>query len=547
MGRLDEAASGAATFPRLPRSVLAWTLALYVASVAACALTRDFGFYFDDKFYVESLRVTFDTGVLLPERYRYPSLGYFLSLLAALPSWAAAGFDREVLATQLAQAQAQGLIPAPRLALDARILFAAVSYLALFWVALLAWRVSLSKWGAIAAATALALSFEFHYHARQWAPDSPMAQFACLAVLLAHAYTHSGSKRMWIAAAIASGLAAGTKYPGALALAALGAAIAQVEFRKPIPRARAVLRAFSMGLGALAILVLVLLITTPGAIFDSDHLWKDIRIELRHYRGEGMAGPHRPFDVEAGGDHLGRILAYLAAQSLSYRALGAAVLFAVACVGAAWMLRARRAAAWIVLSLPIGYVAYFSSQKLMSVRNLEVLLPSLAVLFGLGVGALIDARRLRPAAWLLCALAAVASLDALRFLAKADATILGRRDFDSVAAMRDFVEGHDGALFLAPSARSALASDSARWIEQGRIVEDAAKAREALLTSEDFFALLARPDLSLDRVRANWPAIYRPLPQGPFEVNLSYYPTWAGDPRPMVVDAEYYRVLAGLP
>src|SRR5690242_11909971 len=87
----------------LPRRVLVFLVALYAACVIATALTRDFGFYFDDKLHVEPVRVTWASGVLLPRYYHYPSLGYLISMLASLPSLAAHGFDRQALAAELAE------------------------------------------------------------------------------------------------------------------------------------------------------------------------------------------------------------------------------------------------------------------------------------------------------------------------------------------------------------------------------------------------------------------------------------------------------------
>ncbi|HUR26856.1 MAG TPA: glycosyltransferase family 39 protein, partial [Planctomycetota bacterium] len=238
----------------LPRRVLVFLVVLYAVCVIACALTRDFGFYSDDKLHAETVRVTYESGVLLPRYYHYPSLGYVISLLASLPSFAAQGFDAQALAAELAEALRCGLLPPPRLVLDGRLAFAAVSDLALFWVALLAWRLSSSRLAACAAALVLASSFEFHYHARQWAPDAPMAQFACLSVMLAHQYATTRAKRHFFGAAVAAGLAAGTKFPGALALSALGVAILAVEVSGDGSRLAAFAR--SARAGFLALLVL---------------------------------------------------------------------------------------------------------------------------------------------------------------------------------------------------------------------------------------------------------------------------------------------------
>ena len=533
----------------LPRSVLGFVIATYALSLLACALTRDFGYYFDDKYHVESLRITFASGVPLPRFYSYPSFGYVISLFVALPALAAHGFSSEALAGELGEALARGLVPPPPLLLDARLVFAAVSNLALFWVALLAWRLSKSRLAACAAVLALGLSFEFHYHARQWAPDVPMAQFACLAVLWAERFASSRTRKHLCYSALAAGLAAGTKFPGALALASVGVAILTVEFRSSAAGERwtALARSTRSGLLALAVLLGVFVLTTPAVIFDFDSLHAGVAKELRHYQAEGMAGPHHPYDVQAGWEHLQRLTLYLSTQALSYRPILAAALFTLALFGLVWLVRRDWRSAAILLVLPCLYMPYFSYQRLLLVRNLEVLLPFLAIGFGLGMHALLagaGARGLRRAAALAFALALLCNA---QFLLHADATILGRRSINIGATIERWVDASDEPVFLAPTARALTASRTEAWLAAGKLVDDPARAKEALILPADFEKMVALPDLPIERVRANRPWIYRPLPEGPWEVNYSYYPTWRGDERALVIDADYYREFAGLP
>lgn len=533
----------------LPRSVLLFVLALYALNLLACALTRDFGFYFDDKLHAETLRVTFASGVPLPRYYHYPSLGYVISMFAALPSFAAHGFDAQAFAAELAEALRCGLLPPPRALLDARLAFAAVSYLALFWVALLSWRLSQSRLAACVAALVLALSFEFHYHARQWAPDAPMAQFACLSVMWAQQYATSRAKKQLYLSAIGAGLAAGTKFPGALALSSVGMAILAVEFAECAPGERLVALARSARAGLIALLLMIgtFLITTPGVIFDYDLVHAGVSMELRHYRAEGVAGPNYPYDVQAGFDHLIRLSLYLATQALSYRPMIAVALFSLAMFGLAWLMKRNRLAAAILLVLPCLYLPYFSYQRLLVVRNLEVMLPFLAVGFGLGAHALYAGSGTRARRYLWLAAFTLGLLWNLKFLVHADATVIGRKSIDIRAAVENWVDSNSEPVFLAPAARMLAASRTDAWLETGKLVDDPARASEVLCLPADFVQLLARTHLNIERLRANAPWIYRPLPEGPWEVNYSYYPTWRGDERALVIDSSYYRELAGLP
>jgi len=190
--------------------------------------------------------------------------------------------------------------------------------------------------------------------------------------------------------------------------------------------------------------------------------------------------------------------------------------------------------------VPLLYISYFSYQRLMVVRNFEVLLPFLAIAVGLGAHALFESRiprALRVGA--LCAVALALIWNA-QFLARADASILNRKDIDTALELNQYVASSSEPLYLAPHARALVDAGHA-----GKLAGDSHAARYAVVLQNDLIDLLSRPDFSVSLLRANWPGIYEPLPQGPWEVNFSYYPTWKGDPRPLRITTEYYRVLAG--
>ncbi len=527
--------------------VWCFVVGLYLVFAAAGVLTRDFGYYFDDKLHVEALRVTFESGVPLPRYYHYPSVSYIVSMLASLPSLAAHGFDGVAYAGELSAALEREMVPAPRVLLDARALFSALSHLAMFWAALLAWRLSASRLAAISAALILALSFEFHYHSRIWSPDALMAQFVLLSVLCAQRYSVNARPRDLISAAAAAGLAAGTKFPGAMALTAVGVAVLGLEFGAPGKELglRALGRVARICLLSFAMMLTVFLATTPGILLDYDLAHEHIAMELRHYRGEGSAGAHAPYAVAAGWDNLQRQLAYLTVQALSYSKISAGLLFTLALLGAGWLVRRDRFQAAVLFSLPLLYVAYFSYQRMMVVRNFAVMLPFLAIAAGIGVHglhAVIRTRALRISA--LFVVAAALCWNAV-FLVRADLSILKRRSLDMPTALAEFVASTSKPLFLAPNARDLIAGRAPGLMSEGKIVVDPREAEHALVLPSDLAQLMKRPGFSKLDLRANWPGIYEPLPEGPWEVNYSYYPTWRGDVRPLRITTEYYRVLAG--
>jgi hypothetical protein len=532
----------------LPRAVWAFAAGLYVVLVGACWLTRDYGYYFDDKLHVEAVRVTFETGVPLPRYYHYPSFSYLVSLLAAVPTWAGTGFDGRATAALLADALQRNLQePTPRLVHDARALFAAVAHLGLFWTAAIAWRLSRSRLAACTAVLALGLSFEFHYHARIWSTDATMAQFALLSVLFALRYLESGRRRDFLLAAVVAGIAAGTKFPGAMALAAGGTAALALELRArpPAERLRALLAVTRSCLLGLLVLVVTFLLTTPGALVDGPMFRDHVAMELRHYRAEGSGGIHEPYGVDSGFDHFSRQVVYLAVQAFSYAPAGALCLFAFALFGVLHTARRSVVEALVVFSVPALYVAYFSYQRLMAVRNFEVLLGFLAVAAGVGVHALWTSGIPRALRATLLGAAALALAWNVQFLVHADRSILARRELDWGAELRAFVAASRKPLFLAPRARELAALDQHPGLDAKLAFEPREASYVVLMMPFDLTGLVRGPGFRPGNVLANWPRVYQPLEAGPWEVNFSYYPTWAGDPRPVVVTARYYRTLLG--
>ena len=537
--------------PRMPWPVWLIVSLLYLALVAASWLTRDFGYYFDDKLHVECVRVTFETGVPLPRYYHYPSFSYLISLLAAVPTWASHGFDGAAVANELGEALQRRLQnPTPRLIHDARALFAAVAHLGLFWSALLAWRLSHSRLAAVLAPLILGLSFEFHYHARIWSTDAMMAQWVLLSALLGVSYLQQGRRRDFLWAAAVAGIAAGTKFPGAMALLSAGIAALALEWSAcvagtPGARLMALTSVTKQALLGLLVLLVAFLISTPGAVLDSQRFLDDVRWELRHYRAEGRGGPHEPYGVDSGFDHLSRQLVYLATQSLSYAPVASLCLFAFALFGLIQAARKSGRVALVGFSVPLLYVAYFSYQRLMAVRNFEVLLGFTAVAAGVGVHALWHSGVPRLVRGTLLAAAGLSLAWNAQFLLMADRSILSRRELDQGALLRAFIEESRGPLYLAARARELAAIDSDAALDAKLAMTPAEARHVVLLMPDDLSRLVARPGFHPEIVRANWPRLYQPLERGPWEVNYSYYPTWAGDPRPVVITSEYYRELLG--
>ena len=106
--------------------------------------------------------------------------------------------------------------------LNARAISLTISLLSIFWVYLAVWNWRRSWAESLLAASLLGLSWEMAYHARWFVPDSMMMQFASL-MLMFLSYAHrSSNPGIWLkCAAVAVGLACGTKYTGGILLVPL--------------------------------------------------------------------------------------------------------------------------------------------------------------------------------------------------------------------------------------------------------------------------------------------------------------------------------------
>lgn len=498
---------------------------LFLAVLACGWLTRDFGHHWDEGFQAEMVQHTARTGSFLPGWYRYPSLTYWLSLASVAPAAAASGFQRDAVIAEAAS---------PRFKLRGRFVYWTVAYLALFWVAWLAWRLTLSEPAAFLAALVLASSFEFHYHARWMTSDAINAQIVVAAVLLACVY-HATGRRAWFAAAAAAvGLAIGAKYPGGLALLPLGLAILYRHRARPA-------RALAYGCGALAITLAVFLLTTPGAVLEHELFRRDVEQELRHYRERG----HMAYTIEPGLEHLGRMLVYLGVSALSFQPAIALGLCALAVFGAVALARQDWRLASLLVGLPLVYLLYFSSQRVMAVRNLQVLLPLLAVLVAVGAHACWRGARPAPLRALVLAALGLALAWNVWWLVRADRSILRRGSIDRAAEVAAYVRRSPRPVFLGSGLREELGAEVVQpLVDEGLVTLDVAQADEAVLYVRD--VPLSGPS-AREHFIANRRGTYGLLPSGPWEVNWDYYPSWAGDPRPIIISSRYYRDLAGLP
>ena len=194
----------------------------------------DFGHHWDEYGTAASLDNSVRSGMLLPMRYVYPGVRFWIGITAAAPEYARAMLSD----LDPAHGAARAAVLAEGLAsrgthLRIRFVYLVLTSLGMVWLYLLVltWRGNIVE--ALVAAALLGSSWEIAYHARWMAPDAVMMQFGALTMLFSVlAVVRERPGRWLMLAAGAAGLAAGTKYPGgALLLMPIAAAACRGDAR----------------------------------------------------------------------------------------------------------------------------------------------------------------------------------------------------------------------------------------------------------------------------------------------------------------------------
>src|SRR5215510_1955670 len=170
-----------------------------------------------------SIKDTLQTGVFLQggkttgATYNYGGLNYLLTWAGFAPEISHFLIHDPFTLEAFSAAIQPGLFELP-VKMRVRKLYLLLCALSIVWLYSLTLVLGRSRIEALLAAAILAASWEFAYHSRWIAPDGVMMQFALLSFLcLAMGMTRK-TGRWFYFAAVAAGLATGTKYTGALVL-----------------------------------------------------------------------------------------------------------------------------------------------------------------------------------------------------------------------------------------------------------------------------------------------------------------------------------------
>ena len=473
-----------------------------------------FGRHWDEWKIIQGVQETITSGVVLPAGYNWPSLTYLIALFTSLANLPAVVHAGSIAA---AKTQLAHIVGSPSFTHQLRAVFAVLTAsTGLF--AVLAARAIGTSWLAASISGAVVLSsFQVLYHSRWIAPDS-LVMLAC-AMTLAAALPAARDQRPFplLLAAVAAGIATAAKYTaGCLLLLPLIAAA-----RGPAALARLTI--------VLAVFTATYVIITPGTIVDSARFIDDVLFEIDHYSRLGHGG----YTVEPGWPHLVGILDFIAFRLASPHRIVSVLVLTAAVAGAAVAWRVNRYAAVFLTAVPVLYIVYMATNRVLIVRNLLILVPFVAILVAVAVDKL---TRLFQSVTIRVAIpVAAATLLALNW-----PTFL-----HAASSMHDLDADH----WRRSIATYVAAHPERRFTVSPRVAAllfEQPDARSAMTVypperSDAYIYVLGEHHARI----ANRRNAYRVV-TGPDDVDLDYYPTWLGLERIVVVDGPVASLMTGL-
>lgn len=408
---LQERAIGplVALLARRPRAAAGVTVALLALFFFGTGLLGlNFGSHWDEPYQVTGLSDCVSRLTLAPQFYIYNGLYFGLGVpaLLSLTARPLGGVVRELCRAQppigeptgwpvvrAFQGAADGALHSQAYLLRTRGLFLALSTLALVWVYLIVRGLYPRRFlPALAATVFLAGCWQFQYHARFIAVDAPLAAFAALELLcLTRAVTAPSPGRLvrwYCGAAAAAGLMLAGKATGASGLVP----IAVFPWLAAGMLGGGARRRLALTLLGLAVLFVVTFVFSPAVFLDPFRYMAQLRATQRDYNLTAIDHPHY---VAGFLEHVRRLSVWFLAVVPSRFAAPALCFSGLALVGLGELLRRHRRLTLIWLTFVAAALAGLTTSKLLIVRNDLVLIPFMAVAFGIGVTVVGDRLR-RP-------------------------------------------------------------------------------------------------------------------------------------------------------
>ena len=486
----------------------------------------DFGYHWDERTWqIGPVKTMVKNEILLPGHYYYPSFNYWVSSAGLIPDILTVWPEKSDRKQRLLQ-----MIEGHAYLLRVRTIFLVLTSFSVLWVYLLVlqWRQSWVE--ALLAGSLLALSWEVAYHLRWIATDGMLMQFGALTLLFTLRSWIKSDGRPWLKfAAVAAGLACGTKYPGGLLLVPVlvgGCLIWDVK------------SSYHVLIRSLVQLVVtfagVYLITTPATVLQPIQFLSDVLFEWRHY----LSG-HVGHTVAPGLEHGWLMFIYLSSVLFSHYAPIALLYFVLCIIGSYALVKECPKTAMLFLCFPSLYILYFCMQRAMVVRNLLVIVPFIAILVARGTAFLWEYLKLKSRTGisigrckinLFQACFATVIITSLLvnavWLLYAAETIVARKTDRFVRETAAYISTEkEKRFFLSPRV----------WVHLSRlessqfpnVTDDPTQAEQVIFYASEGMKHWRDWPANRPRLTKNW--------FGPYEVNFNMYPNWEGDDRIIVM------------
>jgi len=492
----------------------------------------DFGTHWDEHKITDSMERALESGNSLPGWYNYPSMTYNLAYAALARRVLTYSRDNPPMSLRGLQEWWNGMRPVlldrvqtSEFTLTVRKVFILMSALTSVWVFLLVRGLRRTWWEATLAGILLLASWEYGYHSRWIAPDLLLVHFSTAWFAFLALGAQKQPNRGWlVAAVIAASLACASKYPGGFFLVPV-LVVAWIRTQGNFWTRLSFVTLLT------ALFAGVFYITSPGIFLELSRGMADIFSEMSHY-SLGHAG----HTVQSGWQHLGLILVYLLGVVFSHQPVLAILVSILMIIGGVlvWRMDNNRLVGRVMILTMLAYLVYFSTQRVMFVRNMMALVPLMAVLAALGAGYLF---RKSTTTWKRVALVGMLTvlLGYNFFWQWQAANSIRSGGPEKCTAILDVLNTKSQQVYwLSPEAREIL--HDCGFSLPANVIGNPQAAPIWIFHSDEVsvksisYWTANRMDYSLATI-------------GPDEMNFNYYPNWSGRGRVVVMRQAYAQNL----
>lgn len=495
--------------------LVVFLIALYFALAGV-----DYGPQWDQNLIKGNVNKFIRTGDLLPGEYVYPPMSSYIATSTVIPYSVPFVLRYGTNWTPTQQYLLDEVLKNPNesFLLNLRRVFVTFTMLAILWTGLAAGQ---RDWLAgLVAAGALAFSWEISYHSRLIHPDGPTMQFSALAILfglLAFFHKKPFSDLVWLClAAAAAAFATATKYTAGISLFVV-LILAYAVLKEKGERTRRILFVLA---GLVILFAVVFAVLVPGVFLETQTFIQHVAYGQNVY-----ASGHGRQTVDAGWDYFVRVIVYIFQAAFSNNRILALVVPLLSALGIVSLLLSRQRRdlylAAALIGVPLVYILFLITHRVLFVRNLLQILPSLAILAGFGFSWLLQRLgkhplvvRAIPAGILLL----VVSVN-LSWISYSTWTIQMRRTSLFAEQALQEIGRQTEVVYVTPAAHDLLGD---------RPLPDNARLEFNADTDLVLFAYLGD---TIDEEEGGWPVNFpgaSPQIFGPQEINMDWHASWPG-------------------